>query len=67
MTIETDTRFASNEDVGQAVRMICCLTEWSQETLAEPSGLTVHSIPRFKTGQQVSAETKRAIAHAFKA
>jgi len=65
MTTETDTRLPTNEEVGQAVRMMRGLMDWSQETLAELSGLTLRSTPRTETGQQVSADTKRAIARAF--
>lgn len=39
--------------------------EWSQEALAEISGLTVRSIQRTEAGQQVNTDTKRAIARAF--
>lgn len=65
MTTETDTRLPTHEEVGQAVRMMRGLMEWSQETLAELSGLTVRSIQRTEAGQQVSTDTKRAIARAF--
>jgi DNA-binding XRE family transcriptional regulator len=41
------------------------LVEWSQEMLAELSGLTLRSTPRTETGQQVSIDTKRDIARAF--
>jgi len=65
MTTETDTRLPTHEEVCQAVRMMRGLMEWSQETLAELSGLTVRSIQRTEAGQQVSTDTKRAIARAF--
>ncbi len=65
MTTETDTRLPTHEEVGQAVRMVRGLMEWSQKTPAELSGLTVRSIQRTEAGQQVSTDTKRAIAPAF--
>ncbi len=51
MTTETVTRLPSHEEVGQAVRMMHGLMEWSQETLTELSGLTVRSIQRTEAGQ----------------
>lgn len=65
MTFETDTRIPTNEDVWQAVLIMCGRMEWSQETLAELSGLTLRSTPRTETGQQVSVDIKREIARAF--
>jgi len=61
MPTETDTRLPTHEEVCQAVRMMCGLVEWRQETLAELSGLTARSIQRTEAGQQVT-DTKRAIA-----
>lgn len=39
--------------------------EWSQETLAELSGLTVRTIQRVEAGQPSSLDTRRAIARGF--
>ncbi len=36
-----------------------------ERSMAELSSLTLRSTPRTETGQQVSVDTKRAIAHAF--
>jgi transcriptional regulator with XRE-family HTH domain len=41
------------------------LMEWSQETLAELSGLTVRTIQRVEAGQPSSLDTRRAIARGF--
>lgn len=38
---------------------------WSQETLAELSGLTVRTIQRVEAGQSSSLDTRRAIARGF--
>jgi len=51
MTTETGTRLPTHEEVGQAVRMVRGLMEWSQETVAELSRLTVRSIQRTDAGQ----------------
>lgn len=39
--------------------------EWSQETLAELSGLTVRTIQRVEAGQPSNSDTRRAIARGF--
>ena len=38
---------------------------WSQETLAELSGLTVRTIQRVEAGQTSSLDTRRALARGF--
>jgi transcriptional regulator with XRE-family HTH domain len=42
------------------------MLEWSQETLAELSGLTPRTVQRVESGQPSSIDTRRAIARAFK-
>ena len=38
---------------------------WSQETLAELSGLTVRTVQRVEAGDRVGPETRRALARAW--
>jgi transcriptional regulator with XRE-family HTH domain len=39
---------------------------WTQETLAEISGLTVRTVQRVENGEPSSVDTRRALARAFK-
>jgi transcriptional regulator with XRE-family HTH domain len=53
------------EDVGVLVRLYRDAMGWTQETLAELSGLTVRTIQRVEAGQPSSLDTRRAIARGF--
>jgi transcriptional regulator with XRE-family HTH domain len=64
-TTEAGTHLPSPEDVGGAVRMIRGLLGWSQESLAELSGLTTRTVQRTESGQPYSIDTRRAIARAI--
>jgi transcriptional regulator with XRE-family HTH domain len=52
-------------EVGFLVKIYRDAMEWSQETLAELSGLTVRTIQRVEAGQPSSLDTRRAIARGF--
>jgi transcriptional regulator with XRE-family HTH domain len=52
-------------EVGFLVKIYRDAMEWSQETLAEVSGLTVRTIQRVEAGQPSSLNTRRAIARGF--
>ena len=52
-------------EVGFLVKVYRDAMEWSQETLAELSGLTVRTIQRVEAGQPSSLDTRRAIARGF--
>ena len=52
-------------EVGFLVKVYRDGMEWSQETLAELSGLTVRTIQRVEAGQPSSLDTRRAIARGF--
>ena len=52
-------------EVGFLVKLYRDAMEWSQETLAELSGLTVRTVQRVEAGQPSSLDTRRAIARGF--
>jgi len=65
MTTVSETRLPTPVEVGEVIKMMRGIMEWSQETLAELSGLTVRTIQRVEAGQPASIDTRRAIARAF--
>ena len=53
---------------GELASIICQfreLRQWSQETLAELSGLSVRTIQRVEKGEPSDVDTRRALASAF--
>jgi transcriptional regulator with XRE-family HTH domain len=52
-------------EVGLLVKLYREAMEWSQETLAELSGLTVRTIQRVEAAQPSSLDTRRALARGF--
>lgn len=52
-------------EIGFLIRVYREAMDWSQETLAELSGLTVRTIQRVEAGQSSSLDTRRAIARGF--
>lgn len=52
-------------EVGILVKIYRETMQWSQETLAELSGLTVRTIQRVEAGQPSSLDTRQAIARGF--
>lgn len=70
MNTETKThsteRPMTPEEVGLLVRLYRQAMEWTQETLAELSGLTVRTVQRVEAGQPSSHDTRRALARGFR-
>lgn len=58
-------RLLTPEEVGAVVRLFRAEFGWTQETLAELSGLTPRTVQRLKSGQPSSLDTWRAVAGAF--
>jgi transcriptional regulator with XRE-family HTH domain len=52
-------------EVGMLVKIYRDAMEWSQETLAELSGVTVRTVQRIEAGQPSSLDSRRAIARGF--
>lgn len=61
-----EARTMTLQEVGLLVKILRDTNGWTQETLAEISGLTTRTIQRVENGDSASAETRRALARAFK-
>lgn len=55
----------TSAEIGLLVKLYRDAMGWSQETLAELSGLTVRTIQRVEAGQSSSHDTQRALARGF--
>ncbi len=65
-TEQTPTaRLLTPAELGFCVRLLRETRQWSQEQLAEISGLNVRTIQRIEQGQAASLVTRRALASAF--
>jgi transcriptional regulator with XRE-family HTH domain len=53
------------EEIGAVVRAVRVMQGWTQEVLAELSGLQTRTIQRVEQGQPSSIDTRRALARAF--
>ena len=60
------TRLLTPAELGLCIRLFREVRQWSQEQLAEISGLNVRTIQRVEQGQAASLDTRRALAAAFK-
>jgi transcriptional regulator with XRE-family HTH domain len=58
-------RLLAPNEVGVLVRLLRGLRQWSQDTLAALSGLSVRTIQRVERGEPSDRETRRALARAF--
>lgn len=58
-------RLLTPAELGLCVRLFREIRQWSQEQLAEISGLNVRTIQRVEQGQAASLDTRRALASAF--
>lgn len=65
MNISSPARPLTPAEVGACVRQFRELRHWSQEQLAEISGLNVRTIQRVEQGDSASFDTRRALARAF--
>jgi transcriptional regulator with XRE-family HTH domain len=59
------TRLLAPTELAVCIRMFREMRQWSQEQLAEISGLNVRTIQRIEQGLSASIDTRRAIAAAF--
>ena len=53
------------EKIGKLVRILRTMQGWTQETLAELSGLQTRTIQRVEQGQPSSLDTRRSLARGF--
>lgn len=60
-----ETRLLTPAELAVCIRMFREMRQWSQEQLAEISGLNVRTIQRIEQGLSASIGTRRAIAAAF--
>lgn len=65
MKTTTETRLLTNEELGAVITLMRKMRQWSQETLAELSGLTTRTIQRIENCEGGSADSRRALAKAF--
>ena len=64
-TTASGPRFLTPEEIGWMVKTFRTMHGWTQETLAELSGLQTRTIQRVEQGQPSSTDTRRALARAF--
>jgi len=62
---DSSKRTLTQKEIGSCVRLFRELRKWSQEQLAEISGLNVRTIQRVEQGLGSSLDTRRGIARAF--
>ncbi|TBR39406.1 MULTISPECIES: helix-turn-helix domain-containing protein [Dyella] len=65
MTTITPPCLLTPAEVGACIRQFRDLRHWSQEQLAEISGLNVRTVQRVEQGDSASFDTRRALACAF--
>lgn len=65
METTTEARMLTNKELGAAITLMRKMRQWSQETLAELSGLTTRTIQRIENGEGGSADSRRALGKAF--
>jgi transcriptional regulator with XRE-family HTH domain len=65
LTTHSPPRQLTAAEVGWCVRQFREMRHWSQEQLAEISGLNVRTIQRVEQGDSASFDTRRALARAF--
>lgn len=61
----TKPRLLTPTELGSCIRLFREMRQWSQEQLAEISGLNVRTVQRVEQGQAASLDTRRALARAF--
>jgi len=59
------TRLMTPAELAVFIRMLREMRQWSQEQLAEISGLNVRTVQRVEQGLSASIDTRRALASAF--
>lgn len=63
--VDRELRPYTPEEVGRLVQMMRGGLGWSQETLAEISGVVTRTIQRLEAGEGSSADTRQAVCRAF--
>lgn len=63
---ESVLRPLTSEEIGHLVKTVRTFLGWTQETLAELSGLQTRTIQRVEQGRSSSIDTRRALARAFR-
>lgn len=58
-------RLLTEQELGGVIRSFREMRQWSQETLAALSGLSVRTIQRVEKGEPSDLDTRRALARAF--
>lgn len=64
-TENTQTRLLTPAELAVCIKMFREMRQWSQEQLADISGLNVRTIQRVEQGLSASLDTRRALASAF--
>jgi len=64
-TEDTQTRLLTPAELAVCIKMFREMRQWSQEQLADISGLNVRTIQRVEQGLSASFDTRRALASAF--
>lgn len=65
MKTTTEARMLTNKELGAVITLMRKMHQWSQETLAELSGLTTRTIQRIENGEGGSVDSRRALGKAF--
>jgi len=65
MTTKTPSHLLTPAEIGACIRRFRQSRHWSQEQLAEISGLNVRTVQRVEQGDSASFDTRRALARAF--
>lgn len=65
MNTTNPPRLLTPEEMAICIRLFREMRHWSQEQLAEISGLNVRTIQRVEQGESASFDTRRALARAF--
>lgn len=61
----TPPRLLTPKEVAAFIRLVREMRHWSQEQLAEISGLSVRTVQRVEQGESANFDTRRALARAF--
>ena len=61
----SELRFHDTEKIGRLVKTLRTAYGWTQETLADLSGLQTRTIQRVERGEPTSPDTRRALGRAF--
>ncbi|MGA7437278.1 MAG: helix-turn-helix transcriptional regulator [Luteibacter sp.] len=58
-------RLLTHDELAVLIRLLRTQRQWSQEQLAEISGVNVRTVQRIECGEGANLHTRRALAHAF--